>query len=949
MINCITTLVVDLGLCPVELLPDTSACLQEDEDATPGFQRHFTVRSVGGACNRAALIYQTGSGSPIQVPAVAIDDEGEAEFSLTLFPTAASLNNEVVMVIAVASDSTNPSREAQAAPSVYTIDTEPPSLSLTNPTDAVLTLSHDEDENPSNGLQVTFTGRAGGVTTSDGAAVQLFIDDTAVAIGPVDSDGIFRFPYTFTSSGDYAVRIEADDTCGGHGDLSRVFQVETVAPSVAILDPPDGGTLWSKDDGDPVTAMTYEKDFTVRAENIEVGVDLVLRCGRNELGAPMSEVARMEVTALDDDDEYVIPAALRVDLLGTAQVCLVAVDSLNPAESATARLAVALPAPRLTLLTPEDGTIMRDEVIAVSGTAQNLVGQPLQLHLDAEGDPDPVPVIVSLAPTPIVNNSFSTVLSLALAGVPVPDGRYYLWVNATDTLGNVASEQAASAVGAWIRLDRTAPVLQVTWPPEEGLNPATDPGAEDSAPDSPGYQNHVTVEVIDAPEPTGAEVCLVKDGVDYGCATVAEGETTVTFADVTFQPGENTLEITGQDEPGNEADPVDAVVTLALDAPRVVITTPADGLVTGEATVTVRIEVSDAMGSGPIEGAAVALNVGGAPSGASATALGEGLYEFADVPPRRGERTSSKPRPRPAAATASPIRSRSTSRRPSRASASPGPRGRNNVNLATAQCALGTTDCVATVTVNTVNLEVGSPATLHVDCAGAEQDYEATAEAESISFPDVVLAHGGTCALTVTATDAIEQEASAGPISFAVDRVAPVLDSVNLPTLIQFDADLDTDLPGMQIALPVVLAGVEAGRFVTVHTDSDTAAPAELSLELTEAIADGATTEVDLGVITLPEDNASLTVDVSDAARQPGRPDRLERLREQRGSGRSDHGPEPGPERRLHDERRLCLGRRVQPGRLRLRLGRGRHFQRHGDPRGHRPGQRQPASVLRPR
>ena len=126
---------------------------------------------------------------------------------------------------------------------------------------------------------------------------------------------------------------------------------------------------------------------------------------------------------------------------------------------------------------------MNGDAVVATGTAENLTGQPLELHLD---DADGVPAIVTIATTPILSGTFSGTIPFELAGAPLADGRYRLWVDATDDLGNIASEQAASDVDAWITLDRTAPSLAFDWPPPEGLNPAGDPAAADSDPVSSG-------------------------------------------------------------------------------------------------------------------------------------------------------------------------------------------------------------------------------------------------------------------------------------------------------------------------------------------------------------------------------------------------------------------------------------------------------------------------------
>ena len=868
--SCEGDVAVDMGPCPVDVRPLAGACLRTDEDPASGFQRRFTVRSVGGWCDEAALVWET-AGDPVQTPPQPLDENGEASFLVTLSPTTVALNNEAALVVGVASDSAAPGREARSEPRVYTIDTQPPSVSITEPAHPVLTLADDEDGVAGNGLQLVVQGVASGVVPGDGTAVRLLVDGETVAETVAAPSGAFAFPaYTFLESGTYAITVTAGDTCGGHGEATRVVRVETVVPTLAVVAPVSGTTLWARDDGDRATSLRYEMTATVRAEDVAQGMTLRFRCRRDESGAPLLDVAEYAIAQVAADARYAFPVAFRADLLGTAQVCSVATDGDNPAQSPEVRLAIALPAPALQLTTPADGTLTNADDVTFGGATLHLDGRPLSTRLEDEAG---AVVIEVASPDAIVDDAFSATFPFEVDGLPVPDGRYRLVVDATDALGNIASDQPESVVGAWVTLDRTPPAIAIPWPLADGLNPATDPNAADSDPDMPGYQTDVLVTLAGEAAPLAAEVCLSKDDVAVGCASPEvgdDGTAGVRFAAVTFQPGANALRVSATDEAGNDAEAVDLAVNLALDAPRVVISAPAAGLITLAAAVDVVVVVSDEAGGdgsgiGGIDGAEVTLLVGGAPAAVVAEALGDGQYRFAAVPLVAGVNGLR------ATAVAGGEEGVSDPISVTRKTAAPAlsfthPTDGAVLNRATSACASGSTDCVHDVTLAATDFEVGSPVTLTVDCGGDAVEHGATTEADKVVFPGVTLAHGAVCQLSATGTDAIDQVASAAPIAVSVDRVAPVLAEIQLPDVLQWTADLAPAEPGMQVSLVVTLAGVEADQTVSVGASNDLGEVVAHGFPLPADVPDGAPVTIDLGVVTLPEEFVEVTVDVTDAA-----------------------------------------------------------------------------------
>ena len=861
--TCLATLRIDLGPCPVELEPTADACLLNDEDMAPGFQRRFVIRSAGGGCDRAALVYQVG-GTSLMLPAVPLDETDAAEFVLTLFPSTAALDNEAVLVTGLASDSANPGREAQTTPRVFTVDTSAPRVEVAAPAGPTVTMEEDDDDNPANGLQLVVRGRAPGLVPGDGMALSLSVDGRTERTTDVAEDATFAFsPFSFTSPGTHQFEVIAVDTCGQRGEWSATVDVFPLVPDVAILAPADGMALWSRDDGDPTTLLTYETSFTVQAAGIREGTTLTVRCRRDALDAPLLAVGDFLVDTRSADDRYEISVALRVDLQGADQLCRVATDGPNPATSGAVNLWVALPAPRLTLLSPADEAVLGGDAVVVTGTAVSLAGRPLELHLDDEAG---VPVVVTISPTPVLGGTFGGTIPLALAGQPIADGRYRVWVDATDTLGNVASDQTTSDVDAWIRLDRSAPGLSFDWPPPEGLNPTTNPEAADSAPERPGYQNDVRVRVSGEPFAAGTEVCLSRDGAPLGCATLAGDEDVAVFADVTFQPGANSLVASATDATGNPSTTAPYPVEVVFDAPRVVFDEPPAGLVTAQPLVSAVVRVTG--DAGAIDGAAVSLYVNDDALAAVPEALGGGRYRFANVPLAPG------PNVLEARATAGGSEGSTgphlvTYKIDGPSIAFEAPIADEVLNLAAAACSAGQADCALTVRLAASNLEDGAAATLTIDCGVGAEVFESHAGVGAVLFEGVVLPNGTTCTLAASATDVVGQAAEAGPITVRIDRTAPVISAIDLPDVLQAGADERPEEPGMQVTLTVLLEGAEAGQRLSVRVENSVGEGFDYGVDLPSTIADGAVTPVTVGVVTLPEDFVEVTADIADVAGNP--------------------------------------------------------------------------------
>lgn len=636
-------------------------------------------------------------------------------------------------------------------------------------------------------------------------------------------------------------------------------------PALAILAPEDGAVLLARDDEDPATEGILETTFTVAAD-VDAGLTLVIRCAAADSAAAPLVVGQHAVEAPSETGEYTIPVGLRVDLLGASQRCALGVSEQEGRVSPAIVVTVALPAPLIVLTTPADGFATKGPELTVSGTATGIDGQLVEI---AVADDQGVVQIDITSEDPVENGVFGAAVALETGGAPLPDGTYQVRVDAQDTFGNRASDRTDGVRTAMFVLDRSAPELTWVAPPAT-LSPGPEIGDED--PERLGFQTTAVIEVGAEDAPGEVEVCLATPTAAAVCQLADPATARATFFGITLEPGDNTLSATATDGLGNASETSEHTVLLAYDAPRVSFVAPADGLITGAATVNVSVEVREAAVDRVLPNATVTLVRGGATIATGTSGL-DGRVAFADVALDGGanvfEATATAGDGEGAAA---PILIVRKTDRPAITFATLTDGA--VLNLASAECVAGETDCRTEVELTTQALEPGMATSLSVSCGGAVVIYDAVAATARITFEDVVLAHGGPCSLAAAATDSIGQLATAGPILVRIDRVAPVVHNLGLPIAVGPEDDLltDTQHPGIQVAFAPTVEGLEAGQEITLTLAVDGGAPFTETFALAESVAEGAPREVSLGTLTLPDGTLAVTGTAADAADNPATP-----------------------------------------------------------------------------
>ena len=255
----------------------------------------------------------------------------------------------------------------------------------------------------------------------------------------------------------------------------------------------------------------------------------------------------------------------RSAVFGTKVSCKASDDAPNPAETAQeVAFVVALPAPCLQLVLPAADSTVTSPAVDVLVTSKHLDGIDVVAQWTAASGQQFEPQVIGKAGAAPIKAKVA--MQTGNPAAALPDGVYTLSLDAVDALGNHAAVSLCSDATRGVTLDTTGPVLAIAKPAKTTLNTLDDP---DSDPAKPGFQVDVEVTVADT-----AELCLSVSGVKIGCQAVAPTASSVTFKDVTLQPGTNALVVSGKDASGNVTTLPTYAVTLVSEAPAVKFVKP---------------------------------------------------------------------------------------------------------------------------------------------------------------------------------------------------------------------------------------------------------------------------------------------------------------------------------------------------------------------------------------
>ncbi len=865
------TVLVDIGTCGVALLPVNTACLLDDMDPeTPGVQVTFTVSNPDRTCDTAMIGFAVGGGAVQTAGPTPLAENGTAQFTLTLVDEASQADGIEVAVTAQVLDSQAPERTGSTPGIPFTLDLVDPVLTLTKPDKASYTLLDDKDGDPENGLTLDIIGTAHGI--APGAPVSLSLNDNPLAQVAPDEAGAFAYVnLNLTEDGSYTVVATGQDACGREGLASTSFQAKVSMAMYSFVFPPQGATLLAKDDQNPATTTKYETTFRVLGEDVTAGSTLSIRCRRDALDSTPVTVGSAVIAEVAGDGVYDVPVILDVQVLTQRIRCQVRDNALNPGSSGEVAFTVGLPPPTLKVLAPASGQYVNQAQVAVKVFAAGLAGQvPVVQVRDAGGT-----VVIDYPSAPFLATGLSFALPLEVGGVPIPDGGYTLVVDATDQYGNVASDIPGNVTQVPFTLDRTAPEVEVVQPDHDTIDPALNPGDEDEDPETPGHQMTVIVRVVSGGG-EGTTVCLRVNDQPERCAFQGEGSDVV-FNGVTLIPGPNTVRAWAVDLAKNQGATTERILTLVTQAPRVVIVQPPKDGPVAVLPFNLVVEVTDAASS-PLEAVPVTLLTNGMEGETRATdPQGRVTFEVTTLSEAPGDQFVAR-------AVWGGVEGYSLPRTLYLKTGAPAlafevPTDGEFLNLAHPACAPGSQDCVLDVVLAAPNFETGSSGTLTWKCGTSPSTtVPGVVEAQGLVFPGVVLTDQKSCTLEATATDIGGLQASAGPITVTVDRVAPVL-LINRPSPATNSltpiADEDPLTPGLQYTMVVRYTGLEQGRPITVTYGRLDEVPSEVVVFAPVTVSDAGKRDLEVPQVTLPNGTVVLTASTTDAAGNPGTTQRL--------------------------------------------------------------------------
>ena len=451
----------------------------------------------------------------------------------------------------------------------FTVDTVAPALTLTAPSDGLLT----------NAASVTVSG-----TTESGA--MLAVNGASVTVA---GDGSFSTSVSLVS-GANPITIVATDSAGNAATVTRLVTRDSAAPSLAITSPADGALLatnvvhvegtaevgssvwvngvWVAVDGTggwvvdlamadgshTITVVAADSagnsETITRTVNVDTIAPMLTLTGwppqdlfTNAADVPVSGTTEIGATvsvnglAATVDGAGAFSTSIALAETGNT-VTVVATDSAGNSATEVRTVWRDSMAPNLAVSSPSDGALVATSIVTVAGTWSDMGVRPSLW--------EPEVWVNGLRAVPVAG-AWSVDVALT-------DGVHVIAVQTMDYTRNFAS------VSLSISVDTTAPSLTLTAPTEDLLT------------------NTPTVTVSGAAE-AGSTVTVDGSAVPLD----ASGAFSATR---TLSEGAHALVVVATDPAGN-ANTVVRAVTVDLSSPTLTLSNPADGDSTSIPTITV--------------------------------------------------------------------------------------------------------------------------------------------------------------------------------------------------------------------------------------------------------------------------------------------------------------------------------------------------------------------------
>lgn len=860
LLNCTDACTATLAAVP--------ACISADADAAaPGLQAAFTVTTTTPDCTHAYLKVTDSTGKVSDSAKIALVG-GSATVTATLAASSDGLIGQKAQVVAVVEDQAHTDRPAgQSVSQEVQLTTVTPVVAFVAPAGDTLSLSDDADGNPANGVQTTLVGTASTLSAADVGAIDVLVDDVAVATTTLKLNGSFEADLSFAASKTYVVTVRASNNCGLQGEATKSITVIANKAKLTITAPTAGTTLLAKDDSNLATTTVYDTQLTVSAVDATDGDKISIFCRKNVVGSAFEVAPVGSATIAGGAASVDVDISIDLAVFGSAIVCVARDDGANPSASAEHALVIGLPAPCMTIQLPLQDFVTAATSLSVAATATNLEGAVVDATLTLVGG-------ATFIDTPIgkiKNGAFaaSMALQVGLPPVALPDGTYELTLNAVDAFGNKVSDGTCSTLSSTFSIDRSPPKLTLAFPTKTVLDPVID---VDSDIDTKGYQTKVTYTLSGEPAQSTSKVCITVNNFTVPCVDVV-GNGNIAFSSVSLNPGANVVVAVATDSLGNQSAPAKTNITLQSNAVVVTWTSPASNVVVSNSTLNFQLLVTNHKDGSAIVGATGSLDVDGVDAAnVVISEVGLGVYSgtvtglktgdsvlIISMTPASGSNEGVSPPLTVTVKTAKPSIALTTFK------------DGDVINLASTKCVSGLQDCITNIVATTANIADGSAAKLSVQCGKAPaKEIDGTISGNKATFSSVTLTHGGFCTLTASVTDEAAQFVSATAAKVKVDRVAPKIFGL-VPAKTTFLASDDFNkksADGMQYQLAASVAGLSSAATVTVQIFDDLGAKSsEHSANPVTTVEDTGKLTVQFGLVTLPEGKkVKIVVSVTDLA-----------------------------------------------------------------------------------
>lgn len=352
-----------------------------------------------------------------------------------------------------------------------TVDTTPPSLTVTAPADGSVTNDTtpriEGSAEPGSVVTITITDGAGNVVETISASV--------------DASGNYSEEAASLADGPYTVTVTAEDAATNTTDVVTQVTIDTMAPTITLTAPADGASL--------------STDMPVYEGTSEPGSTLTITI-TDEMGNVVDTVSVVAA----GDGSWSVPGANALPE-GIYQVNIEAVDEAGNTSTLDSSMELDVTAPVTTVTTPADGSVIADTTPSFAGTSEP--GSALEVVVtDDMGN-----IIATLTTTADVMTGMWATDELA---AELANGSYTVTVNAEDDAGNTSSAQTTFEV------DTNALPIEIT---------STMPGDSiaDDTPTISGTTAPDTKVLVTLTDDAGAVVSTVEVTSD------ADGNWSVTF------------------------------------------------------------------------------------------------------------------------------------------------------------------------------------------------------------------------------------------------------------------------------------------------------------------------------------------------------------------------------------------------------------------------------------